>query len=86
MLAELPKVIEGGQKMEPLVDRTKLSKIEAEAETLRKQIDEKEARKRKSLREWDRMQRETEVAGLRTRLAEESLGRISGESEGAAAF
>ena len=72
--------------MEPIVDRTKLSKLEEEAEKLRKQIDEKEARKRKSLREWERMQRETEVAALRTQLAEESLRALSGESEGAAAF
>lgn len=86
MLAELPKVVEGGQRMEPVVDLTKLHKLQEEAEKLRKIIDEKEAKKRKSLREWDQLSRETKLAGFRTQMAEESFRQISGEAESAAAF
>ena len=85
-LLDLPKIIEGGVKAEPLVDRTKLDRLEDEAERLRRQIDEKEARKRKSLREWDRLQRESEVAGLRSELAEQALRELNGEAESQAAF
>lgn len=49
-IADLAKPIEGGQKLDPIVDRTKLHKLEDEAEKLRRIIDEKEARTRKSLR------------------------------------
>lgn len=86
MLAELPQVIEGGQKMEPVVDLSKLNKLQDEAEKLRKIIDDKEAKKRKSLREWDQLSRETKLAGVRTQLAEESFRQISGEAESTAAF
>ena len=72
--------------MDPIVDRTKLDKLQEEAEKLRKVIDEKEARKRKSLREWEALGRETKMAGMRTGLAEEGLRLVSGEVEGAAAF
>ena len=58
-----------------------MNKLEEEAEKLRKQIEEKEARKRKGLREWDRLQRETDAATLRTALAEESLRAAQGETE-----
>lgn len=85
-VADLPKPIDGGQKAEPLVDRAKLDRLQEEAEKLRKAIDEKEARKRKSLREWDRLSRETEAASLKTQLAEEALRRESGEGEGMGAF
>lgn len=72
--------------MEPLIDRTRLDKLQEEAEKLRKAIEEKEAKKRRGLREWDRLSRETETAALRSRLAEESLRAASGEAESAAAF
>lgn len=85
-IADLPKIIEGGQKAEPLVDLSRLSKLQEEAEKLRKQIEEKEARKRKGLREWDRLSREVEVAGLRSELAEQSVRELNGEAESQAAF
>lgn len=85
-IADLPQPIEGGQKLEPLVDRTKLDKLEEEAERLRRIINEKEAKKRKGLREWDRLSRETEAAALRSQIAEEALRNASGEAESAAAF
>lgn len=85
-LADLPKIIEGGQKAEPFIDQSKLHKLEDEAEKLRKAIDEKETRKRKSLREWDRLRSETEAAALRSELAEQALKQLNGEAESEAAF
>ena len=72
--------------MDPVVDTSKLDKLQEEAERLRKIIDEKEAKKRKSLREWDQLGRETKLAGLRSQLAEESFRMVSGEVESAGAF
>lgn len=72
--------------MDPIVDRTKLDKLQEEAEKLRRIIDEKEAKKRKGLREWERLSRETEAAAFRSQVAEEALRNASGEAESAAAF
>ncbi|EMC96595.1 hypothetical protein BAUCODRAFT_69406, partial [Baudoinia panamericana UAMH 10762] len=85
-LADLPKVVEGGRAAEPLIDTSRLQKLQDEAEKLRKVIEEKEARKRKGLREWDRLSREVEVAGLRSELAERAVRELNGEAEGQAAF
>ncbi|GIZ36983.1 hypothetical protein CKM354_000044700 [Cercospora kikuchii] len=85
-IAELPKIIEGGQRAESIVDRSKLKKLEEEAEKLRRQLEEKELRNRRSMRDWDKGQRELEVAGLRSELAEQALRTLNGESEGQAAF
>ena len=63
-----------------------MHKLEEEAEKLRKQIEEREARKRKNLRDWDRMTRETEAAALRSELSEQALKELNGEAEGQAAF
>ena len=85
-IADLPKIVDGGQKAESLVDNTRLTKLQEEAEKLRKIIEEKEAKKRKGLRDWDRMGREVEVAGLRSELAEQAVRGLNGEAEGQAAF
>jgi hypothetical protein len=82
----LPQIVEGGKKLEPLVDRTKVVALEEEAEKLRRQLGEKETRNRKSLREWDRLTRETELAALRSELADNSLRQLNGEVEMQAAF
>lgn len=85
-IAELPKVVEGGQRAEPVVDRSKIKKLEEDAERLRRELADRETRNRKSTRDWDRGQREMEIAGLRSELAEEALRSLNGESEGQAAF
>ncbi|KAF1827423.1 uncharacterized protein K489DRAFT_397701 [Dissoconium aciculare CBS 342.82] len=85
-LVDLPQIVEGGKKLEPLVDRTKVVALEEEAEKLRRQLGEKEIRNRKSLREWDRLTRETELAALRSELADNSLRQLNGEVEMQAAF
>jgi hypothetical protein len=53
---------------------------------LRKEIEEREAKKRKSLRDWDRYSRERDAAAVRSGLAEDALRNAVGEAEGAAAF
>lgn len=75
-------------KAEPLVDNTRLNRLQEEAEKLRKQIEEREARKRKGLREWERMSREVEVAGLRSELAAAAVRSLEmdGQGEAEAAF
>jgi hypothetical protein len=65
---------------------SKLTRLQEEAEKLRKEIDEREARKRKSLREWDKMTRDVNAAGVRSQLAEDALRSVAGEAEGTAAF
>lgn len=85
-LADLPQIKPGGEKAAPIIDRSKLDRLEDEAEKLRRVIDEKETKKRRSLREWERLTRETSAAGFRSQVAEEALRLVSGEAEGTAAF
>lgn len=85
-IANLPKLVDGGQKAEPLIDEAKLGRLQDEAERLRRQIEERELKKRKGLREWDRLSREVEIAGLRSELAEQSVRELNGEAESQAAF
>jgi len=70
-----------------LHDSSKAERLEEEAARLRKLIDEKEARKRQGLRDWDRLEREAATAVLKSELAEEHLRELTGEGGGnAAAF
>ncbi|GAB7340681.1 hypothetical protein MBLNU457_7071t1 [Dothideomycetes sp. NU457] len=86
-LASLPIILDGGQRAPDLYDRNRLDKLEEDAERLRRLVDEKQVRKRRGLREWERLEREARVAGLRSELAEDAVGRISGEvGGGGAAF
>ncbi|KAK5155466.1 hypothetical protein LTS14_005727 [Recurvomyces mirabilis] len=85
-LSDLPAIIPGGQKADPLVDLTRLQKLQDEAEKLRRDIEVKEERKRRNLRDWERMGREVEVAGLRSELAERAVRELDGEGEGEVAF
>lgn len=85
-LADLPKIVDGGVRAESVVDRSRAEKLEEEAERLRKVIEEKQARKRRGLREWERLGRESEVAGLRSELAEASVSTLAGEVDLGAAF
>ena len=84
-LRDLPQIIPGGRKASPKIDRSRLDKLDEEAEKLRRQIEEKEAKKRKALRDWERMSRESETARVRSELAEEALrGFVEDEAMGAA--
>ncbi len=78
----MPQIKEGGEKLPPLHETGKADKLEEEAARLRKMIDEKEAKKRQGLREWERLEREAGTAALKSELAEEHLRQLNGESEG----
>lgn len=80
-LSDLPRILDGGRPAPPLVDTSRLDKLEEEAERLRRTIEDKTARKRRGVREWERLERESETAGFRAELAEEGL-RGLGEDEG----
>ena len=75
-------IIPGGKLqpsgMEP--DREKrLAQLEADREKLLEQIEEKQRAKRASLRDWERLERESETAALRSELAEGHLERMSSD-------
>jgi hypothetical protein len=82
-LADLPALAPPGgfSKGEPS-STAKLSKLELEAEKLRREIEGREAKKRKSLRDWEKSMREVENASLKGSLAAGSLAAISGEGMG----
>lgn len=85
-LTDLPRIIDGGQKAPDQYDRSRVARLEDEAEKLRLAIEEKQSKSRRGLREWDRMARETEAAGFRSQLAEDSVRALAGEGDGGAAF
>ncbi|CAE7195372.1 hypothetical protein P3342_009865 [Pyrenophora teres f. teres] len=85
-LADLPKEIPGGQKAPEMYDKSKILKLEAEAQKLREMIDRKEDAKRQKLKEWDSLEREAETAQLRVDLAESSLKGLNGEADVSDAF
>ncbi|KAF2182701.1 hypothetical protein K469DRAFT_728332 [Zopfia rhizophila CBS 207.26] len=86
-LADLPKEVPGGQKAPELYDKSKILKLEEEARKLREVIDAKETQKRRYLREWETLERDSNNAALRADLAEQQLRSLNGEGEvGGAAF
>lgn len=84
-LADLPKVKEGGERLPDLQDLTKADKLEEESARLRKMIDDVQVKKKAGLRDWDKSERETQTAALKSELAEEHLKNLNGESEGMSA-
>ena len=78
--------MDGGQKLPDLYDRSRAEKLEEEAERIRKVIEEKQTRKRNGLREWERLERESEHAAFRAGLADESVRALAGERDVGAAF
>jgi hypothetical protein len=77
-LADLPTLVPGGRKMQTqaLPNAAKVKRLEEEAERLRKIIEDKEKEKRAVVGEWERLENESEVARLRTELAEEGLRKV----------
>jgi hypothetical protein len=55
----------------------RLAQLEADKERLVEQIAEKQKTKRASLREWDKLSRETATSALRSDLAEAHLHRMT---------
>lgn len=85
-LTDSPRIVEGGQKAPELYNRSRLDKLEDEAERLRKAIEEKQTIKRKGLRDWERLERESETAAFRAQLVDDSVRALAGEGDGGAAF
>lgn len=83
-LADLPQPVKGGKKMDEYNTQSsgKLAKIEEELERMRASLAEKEARLRPELRSWSRLERESERAGFKSQMAEESLRGLSGDEAG----
>lgn len=50
-----------------------MKQLEDDAERIRSEIGEKQKNKREALREWEVRERESEIAGLRSELAEGTL-------------
>lgn len=77
-LNDLPSVVTGGhlRTSKPLVSTDKTKKLDMEAERLRRQIEEVEIDKRARVREWERLQGETESAKIGTELAAERLREL----------
>lgn len=86
LLPGLPQIVDGGVRAPDLYDRARLEKLEEETDKIRKLIEEKQTRKRKGLREWERLERESEAAGFRASLADESVRALEGEGEMETAF
>jgi len=61
-------------------------RLREEEERVREEARAKEERLRKSLRVWDRLERESKAFELKSDLSEKSLKNIAGEGMGGAAF
>lgn len=78
-LASLERIIPGGKRTPGLTSgmnptqEAKLRQLEEDAERIRADVLEKQKVKREALREWEVRERESQIAGLRSELAEESL-------------
>lgn len=67
--------------MDPAAEK-RLQEIEEQKRKLLDAIDEKQASKRKALREWERGEAEVKRDGLRSELAERGLEQLTGEGGG----
>lgn len=85
-LADLPQVVKGGKKTEEPYATAKLQKLEQEMERMRQNIADKERQVQPELREWSKLERESERAAFKSQMAEESLRASSGDEGGGVAF
>ncbi|KAL9036634.1 MAG: hypothetical protein Q9180_004187 [Flavoplaca navasiana] len=83
--ASLPQPIPGGKinsaGIDPAAEK-RLQELEEQKRKLLDAIDEKQAGKRKVLREWERGEAEVKRDGLRSELAERGLESLTGEGGG----
>jgi Skp family chaperone for outer membrane proteins len=61
-------------------------RLREEEEKMRAELDAKQEKLRRQLREWDRLERESRAWELKSELSEKSLKNIAGEGTGGAAF
>lgn len=71
----------GGQKLPDPVDMSKINRLEEEARKLKEMIAEKEVRARRAGADWDRLDRDSDMVGLKAELAEQHLRALNGEDE-----
>ncbi|KAL8704041.1 MAG: hypothetical protein Q9201_002779 [Fulgogasparrea decipioides] len=84
-LGDLPRPTPGGKINDAGIDPAaakRLQELEEQKRKLQEQIDEKQASKRKAVREWERGEQEVRRDGLRSELAERSLEGLTGEGAG----
>lgn len=84
-LASVPAIKDGGEALPSLIDpaaKKRLLELEEGKKKLMEQIEEKQRDKRKNLREWESLERESRRDGLRSELAETALEEMSGEGIG----
>ena len=84
-LSTLERVVPGGRKTPGSSGMTadqerKVKQLEDDAERIRSDMTEKQKSKREALREWEVRERESEVAGLKSQLADDHL-RTLGEED-----
>jgi hypothetical protein len=90
-MANLAQIIPGG-RIDPAATgltadvAVRLKKREEEAEVLRAENDAKHEKLRKSLKTWDKLQRDSASMGLRSELSERHVRMLAGEGVGGAAF
>lgn len=72
--------------MEEPYATAKLQKLEQEMERMRQSIADKEKQLQPELREWSKLERESERAAFKSQMAEESLRALSGDEGGGMAF
>lgn len=86
--ADLSRPIPGGKINNTGVDpqaEKRLQDLEEQKRKLLEAIDEKQATKRKAVREWERGEQEVKRDGLKSELAEGSLEALTGEGGGVGA-
>jgi hypothetical protein len=90
-MSQLPPIIPGG-KVDPAYLgippelSTRIKKNEEEAERVREELYAKETELRRGTMLWNRLERESNAAHLRTELSERHLRSLAGEGVGGAAF
>ncbi|KAI9863831.1 MAG: hypothetical protein M1813_003483 [Trichoglossum hirsutum] len=92
-LSALPSIVPGGKLFPPNSSggdpaiSERLSKLQQEQQKIEKELAEKLEKKRKSVRQWERLDRESAREGLKGELAEKQVRMMAGEGGlGGAAF
>lgn len=81
-LSDLPKIKPDGERLPPLFDTAKAERLEEEAARLRKVIDDRAGERRRSMREWERLETGVRAAGERSEVVERELRGVNGEGLG----
>ena len=82
-LSDMPSVVPGGKAAPPGTDKNvaeRLARLENERRRLEDELAERLEKKRSGIRTWDRLERENSRDGLKSDLAEQQVGALSGEN------